>query len=241
MSKARILFWDIEASNLKADWGIVFCVGYKFLGDKKVSLMTIRDYPKAFTGGMQLDKGLIRDFSKVYNSADVAVGHYSTRFDRRFINTRCLEQGLPPLANIAEVDTWKIAYDNLAMSSNRLDSLNRFLETKHQKTPITPQIWCRAEAGHGPSIKYIEEHCIADIECLEEVYHKIKPFMKNHPNLAKYIDEKREGCATCGSFDIQYRGNRLTARGYQKRVHCQSCGGWSCVPKGAKLLKEKAD
>ena len=37
----KILFWDIESTHLCADFGVVLCIGYKFLGDKAPTIIRI--------------------------------------------------------------------------------------------------------------------------------------------------------------------------------------------------------
>lgn len=41
---AKILLWDIESSNLNADFGYMICFGYKWLGESKVHVISIDDF-----------------------------------------------------------------------------------------------------------------------------------------------------------------------------------------------------
>ena len=42
---AKILIYDIETTDLNAYWGSLVCVGYKWLGDKNPTVISILDYP----------------------------------------------------------------------------------------------------------------------------------------------------------------------------------------------------
>jgi len=44
---------------------------------------------------------------------------------------------------------------------------------------------------------------IGDITTLEDLYLKLRPFMKNHPNVALYQDSKEECCVACGSSNLE--------------------------------------
>lgn len=230
----RVLLWDIEASNLAANFGYMFCIGYKWAGEKKVHLLSIRDY-KTFKRNSTSDKELVRDFAKVLETADVQVAHYGRRFDLPFIRTRLMMQGLPPIKDIPLIDTWRVARDMFRFNSNRLDTISRAIyepaeKNREFKTPLDSQHWVRAAAGHVPSIKYIEEHCIADVKVLEKVYLQLRGHAINLPNLSKALNLSKEGCPACGSENIVANGQRLTQRGMQQRAKCNDCAHNFQVP-----------
>ena len=41
-----------------------------------------------------------------------------------------------------------------------------------------------------------------DVTLLEEVYLRIRPWIKGHPNCANYIDSKVPICSNCGSKNL---------------------------------------
>ena len=43
-----IILFDIETTNLKANFGHILCFGYKELGSKRTKVLSISDYPSAF-------------------------------------------------------------------------------------------------------------------------------------------------------------------------------------------------
>jgi hypothetical protein len=57
----NILAWDIEASNLAADFGIVLCVGFKEVGVGKPEVLNILDY--AGKDLIAKEKKLLKDVS----------------------------------------------------------------------------------------------------------------------------------------------------------------------------------
>lgn len=223
---AKILIWDIEASSLVGDYGYCFCIGYKWFGDKGApKLITIRNSP-TFKKDTTNDKYVVEEFAKVFSQADASVAHFGTFFDPLFVNTRLLVHGLPPLPPVPMIDTWKTAKKKLKLRSNRLNAIFEAFGIEAEKTRLDPKSWVRGAAGHIPSLKYIEDHCIKDVDALEKVYAKLRPLMLDIPNVA-VIEDKEEGCPRCAAEALIQRGYLTTKTGKKARFQCKACGGWS--------------
>lgn len=237
-NKPKVLLFDLEASNLAANFGFVFCVGYMFLEDKKPTILSIRDNKKQHKKDPTNDKFLIEAFRPVVESADVIVAHYGKKFDVPFLQTRCFEHGLDPLNLPTLIDTWHTARYTLKFNSNRLDTINRAIPGSAelaQKTPIDNKSWVRGPSGHIPSLKEIEHHCYMDILVLKNTYLALRPYMTNHPHLGKLIDPRAETCPQCASPKVQKHGLRATARGQSQRYRCLACGGTHFKPLTVKV------
>jgi uncharacterized protein YprB with RNaseH-like and TPR domain len=220
----RILSWDIEASGLNADFGIVLCVGFKTVGQGKAEVLSILDYSNGDL--IKAEKKLLKDVTLRLLDSDVWLTHYGTWFDINFVNTRLLYHRLPIIPpNHSHIDTWKISRNRLKLRSNRLKTISEFLKTADEKNAIRPEQWIRAMAGHRASMNYIVEHCRRDVLVLEEVYHLIRPLVLDHPN--KGLLDGRGGCSVCGATKLQARGVRVTRTRKYQRFQCQECGGWS--------------
>lgn len=233
VNKSRILLYDIEATNLKGSIGFVLCIGYKWFGEKKVHVLSIgdkRDYGRTPAGTVD-DRHVLERFSKIQEEADFVVFHYGMFYDSRFINTRLLEHGLPPVPPTKFVDTWLIARQKLAMHSNRLGSIGQLLKLPEEKTSIKWKTWRLAGAGCRRSLREIEHHCVQDIKVLEGAYAKLRPLSTTHPNLS--VLEGAAACPGCGSLNtLQSRGYSLVATGRRRRYQCMAagCGKWSHGP-----------
>ena len=222
----KVLFFDIESTNLNAPFGTILCIGYKFLGDPKVHVPTILEYSKK---GMLDDKGLVERFAKIWDWSDYTCGHYAQRFDLPMIQSKLIKYGLPPLAPKPLIDTWRVARDNLKMHSNRLGAIAEYLGCQNSKSPITFDDWLAAAHGDKKSLKYIVEHCRLDVLVLEEVFLKLRPLMKNEPSRHLFIEKDPldpETCIACGSTKLQQRGYAVTRVSRYPRLQCTSCGKW---------------
>lgn len=218
----RILFFDIESTGLNATFGTILCIGWKFLGESKVYCPTILDHSK---DNLLDDKGLVRQFSEVYETADYAVGHYASRFDVPMIQSKLLKYKLSPLPPVPLIDTWRVLRDNFKLHNNRLATAQGFLNLPHSKTPLDFDAWLQASHGHKPSLRKIVEHCRLDVLVLEEAFIRLRPWIRNEPSRSLF-DPSNGTCVSCGSDKLQRRGF-LTARTRRyQRYQCTACGRW---------------
>lgn len=221
--RAKVLLFDIEASNLAANFGYLLAIAWKWSGEKKVHALSIDQSP-GFKRDPTNDSWLVYMFREVMEDADIIVGHYSSKYDMPFLQSRALYHNLIPFpTEIRHIDTWRIARNKLRMNSNRLASLAAHIGAE-EKTALSGPMWIKAMAGHKPSIAYVKEHCKQDVVVLEQVYEKIKHLRPDNPKVSL------TGCPTCGSHDIQARGRRATSKRIVQRFSCQGCGHWFTQP-----------
>ena len=226
---ARIMFFDIEATHLKANFGYCLCFGYKMLGERKAHVLAITDYKKQHKSDPTNDTKLMRDVhAKLTNDADIICTFYGKEFDRKFLNTRMLLAGLPPLPplNSEHIDLYFTARGNLALHSNRLAVVADTLGCPMQKTPLSGPIWMKAMAGHIESIEYIKDHCTRDVDVLEFCYGKLRGFVRTHPRV--HLADA-EACRVCGNLDRFQRRGFSIVKGYKpkQRLQCMECGTWT--------------
>lgn len=215
----RILFFDIETTNLKADFGNLLCVGFKGLEDKKVYVPSIRDFPGKTIWD---ERPLLKEVHKQMSNADIWVSYYGTGFDVPYLTAKFLEYDLPVLPNIPHKDLYYTVKSNLAISRKSLQNVGYYLGLSHEKTPVEGKIWKKAMCGDEGSLKYIVDHCSADVLVLEELYLRLRPLIRMHPRVNGLAP-----CRYCGGEKLQKRGRILThLKNEKQRIFCKSCGGW---------------
>lgn len=221
---ARILIWDIEATNLNASIGSIVCIGYKWYGEEKTTILSIRSFPN-WDNDPTDDKALVKEFAEIYISASMLVTWYGKRFDLPFVQTRLLSHNLNPLPVIPHFDGWETARKKLKFHSNRLATVQDFLELPSAKTPLSFRALSRCMAGHLPSLQEVEHHCKMDVIVLEQAYDRLKAFGGDfHPN--RSILGGSRDCPTCDSGHVQSRGCAIAISRAYKRYQCQACGRW---------------
>lgn len=170
----KIGYLDIEATNLKADFGIVICWVIRYAKTKKLieRCITPRELKTC------LDKKVIEELIRVLPRFDRIIAHYGSRFDVPFLRSRALSLGLdfPEYKSLWQTDTWRIARSVLCISSNRLGNVANLLGIKQQKTRITSEHWLKALTGRKESLDYILKHCRIDVNILAQVYEKLSKF-----------------------------------------------------------------
>lgn len=218
---ARILVWDLETSDLRSDWGFTICGGFKWLGEKEVYCPSILDY-EGWEQDPTNDRKLIRDLHKVLTQADMIVTFYGKGFDLKWMNSKCLEYGLPVLPNSPHVDLYFVARSNLNLSRKSLDNIGRYLNLPKKKFHVAGSIWKQARIGRPEAIKKVIEHCKADVLMTEKLYYRLRPLVRQHPRVEGWAP-----CRACGSNKLQRRGYAMTAtKGRRIRVQCTACSAW---------------
>lgn len=175
-SKAKIGFIDIEASNLKANFGIILCYCIKVANEDKIyeSCITKKEATQAEFPDKRLVQQLVTDIEQF----DLLYGFYSTKFDLPFIRTRAISNGLafPTFGSIKHKDIYYVVKNKFSLHSNRLEVACNELVGSSDKTHFDGNIWRTAVQGRKESLQYILEHCRADVCDLEKLTNKILEF-----------------------------------------------------------------
>jgi hypothetical protein len=195
-------------------------VAYKWHGESKVHVPTILDFNSS---GFLNDKPLVEQFLGVYCQADYTVAHYGDKFDRPFIQTKCLKHGLGPLPDIPLLDTCKVAWKNFKLHSNRLAAWLEFVGAKHEKMPMRTDDWLNAAHGCPKAMKAVKLRAREDVLGLEEVFNVMRPWI-NEPS--RHLFTESEGCVSCGSHRLQRRGFAYSRAKKYQRYQCSDCKKW---------------
>lgn len=225
---AKVLLWDIESGpSLNADFGVILCIGYMWLGEKRPKVVTMQDFAQKTPID---DKPLVKWFlENVWNEADIAVGWYSSGHDEPFLRTRAIKHGLPAPKDVTTLDLWAKFRKRFKLRSNRLATVAEFLGLE-EKTPVKEDAWLAVLYGSKKAMRYIVDHCRRDVEVLREAYERIKSYVKVHPR----VTHDYMKCRVCGSSRLQRRGYSYSAaKGKSCKVQCQECWSWD-----TKLPKE---
>jgi len=175
----RIGCADIEATNLKGDFGYMLCYCIQDYYSNKVYAGRIT---RKAQQSMEQDKDLVQKFLKDVQRFDILYFHYGedNRFDVPFIRTRMFFNGLEKVYAKLEIetrlrDTYPIARTKLKLSSNRLGAILEALNiVTIRKTPLTRRTWLKAMNGDQKALDYVYKHCIHDVKALKAVVKKLR-------------------------------------------------------------------
>jgi len=171
------------------------------------------------------DSRIVANLWTVLDMADIVIAHNGDNFDIPNINTRFITNGLPPTKPYQTIDTLRIAQKQFGFTHNSLNALARVFGLP-EKIDTNFDLWKRCKNGNEDALEEMELYNRHDVEVLEEVYLKIRPWIKGHPNLGLYMELDVPVCKNCGSTHIKEDGNYYyTQTGKYATLKCE-CGAY---------------
>ncbi len=236
--KPKIFVFDIETStlltrvfslkvsgyishkNVVADW-FVICWAGRWQGEKKI----IHDVVTPEEAKNRDDKRVCSSLWDIFNKADILIAHNGDRFDIKKMNYRfCIKHGFNPPLPYRTIDTLKECRKIFASTSHALDYLAKQLKVP-AKINTGFQLWVDCENGVKGALQEMDAYCRHDIEIGEEMYLKIRPWMKTGVNLGLYTNLLDSVCPRCSSENLIPTDKIATtgANAYET-YRCDDCG-----------------
>ncbi len=224
----KVLLFDIESSpNLAYVWGKYQQDVIEFQSEWEMLSFSAKWLNgKSITLGRDThsEKQLVTELHKLFNEADIIIGHNGDKFDIKKTNAKFLEFGLTPPSPYKTIDTLKIARRYFAFNSNRLGDLGQKLGLGKKVHTGGFQLWQGCMKNDPKSWYLMKKYNKQDVVLLEKIYLKFLPWIQNHPAL-----EQGSGCPNCTSTNLQKRGYAVTRKHKYQRYQCQDCSAWSQV------------
>jgi len=224
---AKGYFWDkpYETNILRTiEHPAMLSFAYKWFGEHTTYVKALPDYP-LYKRDKYDDKFLVKDLHALVSEADILVAHNGDKYDITFSNTRFIFHGFDPPAPYKTIDTLKIARQKFKFLSNKLDDLADFLKVGRKVKTGGKDLWFNCMAGDMDAWETMKRYNKQDVNLLEAVYIKLRPWAKTLPNMGLWRDTPV--CPKCGSKDIQLRGFYANGTTQYRRFSCNKCGGWS--------------
>jgi len=141
------------------------------------------------------DKRILKSIWKLLDEAEIVIGHNLDRFDIRKLNARFIDNDINPPSPFRSIDTLKVARKEFAFVSYKQDFLTKHFELENKlKTEF--QLWVDCMQGNQSRLDEMAKYNRHDVMGLEQVYLKLRPYIKNHPNLGVLVD--MDVCPNCG-------------------------------------------
>lgn len=164
-----LVFWDIEAAGLKADYGSIICCSFKPYGRKPYT------YHVKTYGDDELLVDSIKEELEYYKCW---VTYYGKGFDVPMVNTRLLKWGGINLQPKHHIDLYFTLKSKLNLSSKSMASLAGFLNTKQQKMRVNQDVWSEMPFNMNKHMPTMIKRCESDCSVLEHVYNKTRHLIK---------------------------------------------------------------
>jgi len=230
ITQPKILYFDIETTNLGADFGEMLMYAYCWHNEpENVKVVSVLDYEKSFELPIeQRDKYLLPGLINLINEADEVVAHYGSKFDCKFVQTRAIINDIP----IADIrwskifDTCITARKQLKFQSNRLANIAEALGLDVRKSHLDKKIWRRANAYDIDAIIEMIDYCKQDVIVLYQIAQKIRPTTKHLTSMKVLTNSENMICYCCGSENLISKDFYLTKINKYTRYQCNNCGAW---------------
>ncbi len=232
-TKAKVLLYDLEVTRDRVEgygnkWEFkvvkvlkyqeLMCYAYKWLGEKKVHYVS-RHYFATY-------REFVQSLADVLSEADIAIAHNGLGFDNKMSNRFFIKDDILPPAPYKSIDTLRVARGTFKFMSNSLRDLGEYLGLGTKAKITYAEIETDFMENPTPKVeRLMSKYNRQDVVLLERIYLKMRPFIKNHPNLGD-IAMLDGVCPKCGSEHLQKRGHNTRRAGKVQRYQCMNCGGW---------------
>lgn len=231
---ARILIIDIETRPNKVwTWGLwdqnvgisqiieaggTMCFAAKWYGEAKVHFHAEHDAPRI---------DMIEAAWLLMDEADIIVGYNHRAFDVKHLHREFVTNGLGPPSPHKDVDLLTVARQRFKFPSNKLDWVSRELGVGFKVQHSGFDLWTGCMAGDAKAWRTMKRYNVHDVRLTEEVYDRLRPWIKGHPNLNLYRPQRVSGCSHCGSDRLEEAGFHYTSTRAYARWRCLVCAAYS--------------
>jgi uncharacterized protein YprB with RNaseH-like and TPR domain len=173
--KDEVAFFDVETSNLKSTYGIVF--SYALKSPKNAPKLRVLTSDEV-RGGLY-DKALISELCEDLRLYRRIISYYGAKFDIPFIRSRAVYHRLnfPTFRELMHTDAYFVIKHKFGtVHSKRLGVVCDFYGIKAKQHPLKPSIWHDAMAGNPKALQYIGKHNAEDVVSLEKLWERISPY-----------------------------------------------------------------
>lgn len=236
----RIAILDIETTpEISYTWGrfkqfisqgqviehpYVLTYAVKFLDTGEIFSKKLTDY-NVFSKDIRDDSELIKDLHVLLQEADFIVAHNGDKFDIPWITARFIKHGLPPFHPVKFIDTLRAAKKIIRVPSYSLEALCVYFNLTRKLDNDGFPLWRRCLEGDRSAFDEMQAYNIGDIQCLEDLYLTLRPYMKRHPNAALYYEGAEGRCSRCGSTNMKITETiDTTSLSVFPVIQCGDCG-----------------
>lgn len=236
----KILLIDIETSpNLAHVWGLfkqtvslnqlmesgaVISFAAKWVGQKEVFFFS--DFDKE-SGELTQEKHdeMILAAWELMDTADAIVHYNGSNFDMPILKGEFLKAELGPPAPWKDIDLCQVVKKQFRFTSAKLQYVLTHLGIGSKVSHTGHQLWVDCLKGDPKAWKLMEKYNRGDVIPMEQLYKRLLPWIKAHPNVNLY-QGSIDMCTNCGSSNLVKRGFAYTAMSTFQRLRCTDCGTW---------------
>lgn len=233
-AEARILIIDIERRPMlsyhwspKVDYippsmnverGSIISFAAKWYGDRRTIFRSVHHDDR---------DEMLAEAWRLLDEAHIVVGYNSQGFDVKHLAEEFARDGMGPPSPWFDVDLLRAVRSRFRFAYNKLDEVCRELGLELKLANDGWDLWLACMDGDDKAWRTMKRYNVRDVEVTEALYDRLRPWIKGHPNVNLFREERLSGCGHCGSADVEASGFHYTPTRAYRRFVCNSCGAWS--------------
>lgn len=174
-------------------------------------------------------KRMLKRLADLLDECDIAVGFNSIRFDEARVRGEIVRAGLrepTPFRSLDLIRTVRRLGWDYSSLAETLSALGLESKTAHQGF----ELWTGCLTGDAEAWSLMELYNRTDVVRTEQAMDRLRPFIKDHPNLGLWADTDQHGqqarvCPKCaGELKLIPDKHGGTAQSRYNLMACQACG-----------------
>lgn len=162
---------------------------------------------------------------ELMDEADVIVHYNGRKFDVPHLNREFVTAGLNPPSPYKQIDLLHQVKRRFKFPSNKLAYVAPALGLEDKESHEGFGLWTSCIAGDADAWGRMRDYNIQDVDLLEQLYYKLRPWIVGHPSYGALMGE--DVCPSCGSDQLISSGVAVLATGQYPRYRCGVCGVFS--------------
>ncbi len=237
--KPKVLLFDLETSHIEGktfgvwnqnirqqhiikDWYLL-CWAGKWLWEDTTFSYTCTPEESL----KRDDERIFAQLKTAFDDADVIMAYNGVKFDIPRANQKFAKYKMGKPTPYLKIDPIITARHHFKFLHNSMDYVAEQFGLD-RKIHTSEQLWFDCENGDQKALDKMTKYCEGDINVMEDVYHKLAPYMTNHPNFSLYIkDDGVQRCPICLSENLIPEKKFYTTRLSKfPTIKCNKCGSF---------------
>lgn len=190
----------------------IHCIGWKWLGERKAHVLS--EWEHGY-------EGMIEAIRDLLDEADAVLGFNHINFDMKKMRGQFALLGIDYPKPPTNIDIFRTVRQ-MGFPSSKLDYIAQAFGIGRKVKHPGLEMWKDCLSGCPKAQRKMTKYCAGDVRLTEEVYHRLLPYITDHPHLR---DRSGHSCSKCEA--------PMTSQGWKRTKHykvqslkCTGCGSW---------------